>query len=39
MFDWLFSDGIGSCVFGEEGTARTLEYDSVNVALRNKYLR
>lgn len=38
MFDWLYFDGIGSCVFGEEGTGRTLEPDDVNTALRNKYL-
>lgn len=36
--DGIFLGGIGSDVFGEEGTARQLQNDIVNVALRTKYL-
>ena len=36
--DGIWLGGVGSDVFGEEGTARQLKSDSVNDFLRNKYL-
>ena len=36
--DGIFPGGIGSCIFGEEGTARVVRRDDVNEYLRNKYL-
>ncbi len=36
--DSIWLGGVGSDIFGEEGTARQLVEDNVNDHLRNKYL-
>ncbi len=36
--DGIFLGGVGSDIFGEEGTARVLQYDRANDSMRNHLL-